>query len=351
MFDFKDPKSVELTWPLRFRIFAVIAVGIILIGLLAWPMAKSDEPFGIVSLQNLTATELIKIIAASFICGVIGYLVSWPFGREIGILAVPFGLGLLAVRSGSIANLMQLNADVQSRYLIFTRLRFEPFFWLLLVFAGFAGAIVADKLFGKAARGSVDEKEKKQDDAKWFNWLSNPSKVEKVEGQPSKASLSSKNKGLPKSETKFFSTPKTYINSAIAVFGSIITASLGLIVFAQDVRFSDEKLGSVVTQPAVGQIVFAVVVSFGIAGFLVKILLNLGYIWPIIATGFVTAISLIIYANTGTLEYMSGQWPANFFSNPVVSILPIQMVSFGTIGAICGYWTAIRYNYWRHHEM
>jgi hypothetical protein len=310
--------KMELTWPIRLRIIAAAVVGFVLIGFLCWPIAKPAEPFGIVSLQNLTATELIEIIALSFLCGFIGYFVSLPYGREIGIMAVPFGLGILAIRTGSIANLMQLNADVQSRLLIFARLRFESFFWLLLVFVGFAGAIAAHKLFGK------QEQKKEKDDAKEGTKASN-----------------------------LFGCPlrRSPLNSAIAIFGSVIIASLGNIIFAQGVRFSDEKLGSIVSQPGVGQIVFAVLVSFGIAGFLVKKVLNLGYIWPVIATAFVTTISLIIYANTSTLDYMADRWPANFFSNSIVSILPIQMVCFGTLGSICGYWAAVRYNYWRQHEI
>jgi hypothetical protein len=44
-------------------------------------------------------------------------------------------------------------------------------------------------------------------------------------------------------------------------------------------------------------------------------------------------------------------WPAAFFPNSVISILPIQMVAFGTLGSVAGYWMAIRYEYWRKHEM
>jgi hypothetical protein len=39
-----------------------------------------------------------------------------------------------------------------------------------------------------------------------------------------------------------------------------------------------------------------------------------------------------------------------FFSNAAISILPVQMVAFGTLGSITGYWLAVRYKYRREHK-
>ncbi len=98
-------------------------------------------------------------------------------------------------------------------------------------------------------------------------------------------------------------------------------------------------------QPAIGQIIFAVLVSFGLVAFAAKAFLDVSYIWPSIASGLVTALGITIYAKQNLLEHLVESWPAVFFSNPVISILPIQMVAFGTLGSIAGYWLAIRYNY------
>jgi glucan phosphoethanolaminetransferase (alkaline phosphatase superfamily) len=115
-------------------------------------------------------------------------------------------------------------------------------------------------------------------------------------------------------------------------------------------RMPDGQLGSVVGQPVIGQIIFAVLVSFGLVAFAVKAFLNVSYIWPSIASSLVTALGITIYAKQNLLEHLVESWPATFFSNPVISILPIQMVAFGTLGAITGYWLAIRYSYWRKSE-
>ena len=138
------------------------------------------------------------------------------------------------------------------------------------------------------------------------------------------------------------------MNVILALVCSGFIAQFCIRIVAQDVRVSDNALGSVVAQPAVGQVVFAVLVSFGIAAFFAKKFLNVSYIWPSISSAFVTAFMATIYARE--VQYLVQNWPAAFFSNSVISILPVQMVAFGTLGSVAGYWMAIRYDYWRKHE-
>ena len=114
--------------------------------------------------------------------------------------------------------------------------------------------------------------------------------------------------------------------------------------------FLGVPLGFVVSQPATGQIVFAVLVSFGIAAYVVKKFFDADYIWPVIASALITAFVSTVYVKDNVLQQLEQQWSAVIFTESVTSILPIQMVVFGTLGSICGYWLAVRYNYWRYHE-
>jgi hypothetical protein len=135
------------------------------------------------------------------------------------------------------------------------------------------------------------------------------------------------------------------LNAVIAVFGSVLIAQFCIGIFAQDIRIVNPKLGSVVAQPATGQIVFAVLASFGIAGFLVKKFLNASYVWPIVASALVTGFTVITHLSQETLQQIVEHQPPAFFSSTGLSILPIQMVSFGVLGSIAGYWLAVRHNY------
>jgi hypothetical protein len=285
---------MELSWPMKLRIAAAAAIGVLLVGILARPMA---EPFARVGAMGTRGATVLVILA--FVAGLIGYFVSWPFGREIGILAVPSGLTIWAVHSGSMAGLIQLNPTADQRMALVTSLKWEPFFWLAVVAAGYIGVLLGQKL-------SPNKNQASQEESK--------------------------------------SGPGKYLNAIIALVFSVAIAQFCIRIIAQDV-----KLGSVIGQPAVGQVVFAVLVSFGCAAFVAKRFLNVSYIWPSIASAFVTAVMVSIYARD--IPYLVQNWPAAFFSNSVISVLPVQMVTFGTLGSVAGYWIAIRFDYWRKHEI
>lgn len=294
---------------MKFRIGAAVAVGVLLIGVLGWPLVAPAEPFGVVSVfaGDTSFGEAMIIFILVFVTGLAAYFVSWPWGKEIGVLAVPAGLSVWAVRSGSMASLMLRNTAVQQRQELFAVLKWEPFFWLAVVGVGLAAVAAGEKI---------------------SQWKSSPDKT------PEKTPP----------------TLTTYLNVVVVVIGSGLIAQFGIRILAQDIRALDSKLGSVMSQPAVGQIALAVLVSFGLAAFVVKKFLDSGYIWPMLASGFLTAFGVFIYAKGEILQHVAEQWPAVFFSNSILAILPVQMVAFGTLGAVCGYWIAVNYNYYHEHK-
>jgi hypothetical protein len=308
---------MELSLLMRFRIAAAMITGAILIGVLGWSTAKPATTFGAVSLSagSITSGGSICLVVLAFLAGFIGYFLSWPYGREIGILAAPSGLAVLALRTGSMAGLMQLNPNLAQYQALLAALKWEPVFWLAVVAAGFAGVLSGQKILSKPELNEV------------------PAPKDRGGGQE---------KSNPK--------PKIYLNAIIGLAGSILIVQFLIGLLAQDVKIFDPKLGHVVGQPEVGQIAFAVMVSFGFAAFIVKVFLNISYIWPIIASALVTAFTITFYVQQDALQYLIEHQPRAFFSNAVISILPVQMVAFGTLGAIAGYWLAIRYNFWRKHE-
>jgi hypothetical protein len=298
---------MELSLLMRLRIAAAAGIGVVLIGILAWPLAASSEPLNAVLAGDISIGGLITLVVLAFLSGLIAYFVSWPYGREIGILAVPSGLAIWAVRSGSMTTLLQFNPSVGQRQAIFAAFKWDSAFWLALVAAGFIGVLLGQKI------------------------MSNP-------GKPVKQKTSN-------------SKPAQYLSVIIALVGSVFIAQFCIKIFAQDVSLLDPQLGAIMAQPSIGQIVFAVFVSFGVAAFLVKKFLGVSYIWPAIATVLLTIFAVSSYARQDVLQHFVQQWPSAFYVNSVISILPVQIVAFGTLGSIAGYWMAIRYKYWRKHEM
>jgi hypothetical protein len=298
---------VELSLSMKLRIAAAAAVGVVVIGILAWPLAEPTEPFEAVRLANLGLNEAVILLAAAFAVGMIGYFISWPHGREIGILAVPAGLAIWAIRTGNMASQIQMSPTVAQRQALLSDLKWEPIFWLAVVGVGFVGVLCGQKI--RCAPKYPHPKDK------------------------------------PKSASAL------YLNAAVALVASVLIAVLALNRLAQDITMTNGRLGSVMAQPATGQMVFGIIVTFGLAAFMVKHFLNAGYIWPIMAAGLVTPFAITTYAKYDTLNHLADYWPAVFFSNAAIAVLPVQMVALGTIGAIAGYWMAIRYDFWRKHEL
>ncbi len=300
---------MELSLLMKLRIAFSAGAGILLIGILSWPMAQQAEPFEAVSLfeSELGPAQTCVLFAAAFVSGLLGFFLSWPYAREIGILAVPAGLSVWAVKSGGIGSLVQTNPTLSQREMLFSAFKWEGVFWLAMVAAGFAGVLTAQAMVSRLKTGRFYEK------------------------KSLKQALDA--------------------TGLLAIAASVVIAYICVKVLVQDIRLFDNKLGSVVAQPAVGQIAFGVIVSFAAAGFAVKKFLGASYIWPTIATAIVTIAAISIYAKQDIFAYMVENHPANFLPNSILAVLPIQMVAFGTLGSITGYWLAVRYDYWRKHEI
>ena len=103
---------MELTWANKGRIAAVAALGVTVIGFLAWPLAAPEDPLAPVRSASLSFLGTLTLLTLAFAVGFAGYFASWPHGREIGILAVPFGLTAWLIRSGSMQTLRQAYTTV-----------------------------------------------------------------------------------------------------------------------------------------------------------------------------------------------------------------------------------------------
>jgi hypothetical protein len=315
---------MELTWPIKLRIAAAAAVGIALIGIYCWPRVAPAEPFGVVSVVNgrISVGDAMVILGLAFVAGLVSYFLAWPYGSRIGILAVPAGLAVWAVRCGDMGTLMQLNTSIVRREQLFSTFCWEPMLWLGVVAAGFLGVFLGSQIIRPRQADEADKSATKPRQTKGGQAADKPDK---------------RNAGA-------------LVNAVVAVIGSAVVTQFFIGIFARDFSIWNATTGSAIAQPATGQIVFAVLVSFGLAGFLVKKVLNVDYLWPIIASCMVNLIAISTYGKNDTIAYFAGRWPAVFFSNSVLAVLPIQVVAFGTLGAIAGYWLAVRYDYWRQHE-
>jgi hypothetical protein len=302
---FEGDASMELSWINKLRITLVAAAGIVVIGILAWPMAAAQDPLAPVRAAHVGIGGTFVLVLLAFATGFAAYFIAWPHGREIGILAVPFGLAVWAGRSGPMRTLTQALDEPFERQALLASLDFEPVFWLLIVAAGFIGVAAAQRL-RPASQGP-----------------------------------------LTISKLKSYLRPVVYANVGAALVVGALLAHFFTGVFARDLAASDNHA---VAQPAIGQIIFAVIAAFAVAAFAVKKFFNLSYLWPAVASILITPFSRAIYYREETVARFVETEPATFFPSPIFAVLPLQLVALGAIGSVLGYWMAVRYEYWRTHE-
>lgn len=300
---------MELSLVMRLRIAAVMALGACVLGFGGWPLVRPTEPLGTVTLfeGGISLTGTLVCLLLAFVVGVTAYLVSIPYGRQIAPLAVPTGVSVWAIRTGDMSSLIRVNLISEQRQALYSFLKWEGFFWLMIILAGYLGVFTVSK-FIKSRPGLADVSSRKSSKA---------------------------NQAL------------SLLSAALVI---IIIVQFAIVILAQDVKMSDSRLGTVIGQPEVGQIAFAVIVSFGLAGFVVKKFLDVGYVLTTIFSAFVTLVGFVIWSRVGILGHMAENWPVVFFPRAICAILPIQMISFGAIGAIAGYWLAVKFKYWRKHS-
>ncbi len=295
---------MELSWVNKVRIGAVAALGIVVIGMLAWPMAAPEDPMAPVRAGHLGFGGTLGLLVMAFGIGFASFFIAWPHGREIGILAVPFGLSIWAIRSGSMQVLTQGSVAPEQRQALLSSLRFEPLYWLLIVAAGFIGVIVAQCVATKSK---------------------SPAEMGKL---------------------KECLKPDAAVMGLVAVLAAALVAQFFVGVFAQNLTTGT----NIAAQPVTGQIVFAGIGAFAAAGFVVKKFFGLSYVWTALASVLVVPFAIITHYRGDTVQEFAQTQPATFYPHAVFGLLPLHLVAFGAIGSVVGYWLAIRYDHWRQHE-
>jgi len=326
---------MELTWINKLRIAAVASLGIVVIGLWAWPLAAPADPLSPVRASNVSPSGTMTLLLLAFGLGCAGYFIAWPHGREIGILAVPFGLMVWAGRCGPMRVLTQACKQPYERETLASSLRFEPIYWLLVVAAGFAGVLLAQYLRG--VRKATDEEgagvgtEKGKSTHAWVP-KRDPSRLRS-----------------PSDLLKFAPShsPSSLLSGLLALGATVPLAHFLVGVFAQDVATSRNVMP---TQPPIGQLLFAVMAAFAVPTFAIKKFADLSYIWPMIASAFIIVFAQAMYCHAETVRQLAETRPATFFPHSALTILPVQFVALGTLGSVLGYWMAVRYDWWRKHE-
>jgi hypothetical protein len=258
---------------MRIRIALALAIGVVLLGLLPWQQIKppAEGVFALLS-GTISSADLITCALLAFGSGFLASIICTPYGLQIGSIAAPAGMAVWSIRSAALSTIFQTTPAVKDRLAAYSALRFEAFIWLAMAGCCLLGAYAADKLLGK------------------------------------------KNANLPDKFDASFKLP--YFAAVLAaVIGSVIVGYILINLLAGDVSYPDSKLNRVTGQPANLQIAFAVIVAFMACGYLAKLFLGASFIWPSVASAFLSFFSIISYNSKPAMEYLA-QHGCHRYSDP-----------------------------------
>lgn len=302
---------MELSIFTKVKITLAIVVGVLIVGLLPWSMVKPASPEGAVVFFGGEVDIWVIGVGAvlAFLAGLLSAVLTRPYSLEIGVMAAPAGLCVYSLFSGSFSGLLRENNDIAARGAVYGGLRGEGFLWLVIPAAGFLAAYLYEKKFPNANKAILDTEEEHK-------------------GKFGKNLL---------------------FNIAAALVASVVIAHIGIGAFVRDVAINAQS-AIVIGEPANLQIAFGCFAAFFAAGFVVKFFLHASYIWPAIATSLVVFLEMYLNGRADVVEYLAKNWPIGFYLTGSGAVLPVQVVGWGCLGAVVGYWSAVRFRYWRRHS-
>jgi hypothetical protein len=301
---------MELSWLSRLRLALAIATGIVLLAVVAGPLLEQPDPYSPVTFfeRRLSAQTGLTLGALAFAAGFIAYWLAWPYGREMAVVAAPAGLAVIAMRGGSVTDLFRSSPEVSTRIAAYASFRWEAAFWLLIVLAGIAGSFAAGRIRSPsdaARRNAVDP-----------------------------------------ADRRITREPAVALNGLLALALSTAIAYIGLAVFVKAVP-TPTMTGTVSSQPLPAQIACGTMLAFGVAAFAIKLAFRFDWSIPVGAILVTNFLVMSLASSPALVSEMAAKWPPAVLAQAPFGILPIQMVAYGTLGSLLGYWLAVRYNIWR----
>ncbi|AQQ71281.1 hypothetical protein SMSP2_01652 [Limihaloglobus sulfuriphilus] len=290
------PVPGELTVETKLKLSALAVFSPVVFGILLWPAVSPESPYELVSLSSgsLGFAGFIIFTAAAFLCGGLTAIVPGEFGLHASRAAVPLGISIAAVRSGFVTDATARLSDVSQISQTYNIFAIESFLWAVIAAAGFAGSFAARKLTNQDT-GINDLKP----------------------------------------------LVKGWKQSVMAVAAITAVSMIVISILGTSPGIRDRELSAIMLQPGNGQAAFAVLAAFTLCGWAAMRYFKINYIPACIAAVILpAAIRLFAFKQEDILN-LTQRYPLSFLTNPSLALTPVMIISFGMIGAVCGYWLAV----------
>jgi hypothetical protein len=290
------PVPGELTIETKLKLSALCVFSPVIFGVLLWPAISPESPYEIISIANgsFGFAGFAIFAAAAFLCGALVAVLPGDFGLDASRTAVPLGISVAAVRGGFVTDATARLSDISQISGTYNIFAIESFLWAVIAAAGFAGSFAARK-------------------------------------------ITDQDTGL----NDFTPLVKNWQRSITAVAAVTAVSMVVISILAVSPGLRDRELHGLMIQPGNGQTAFAVLATFTLCGWAGMRYFNINYLPACISAVILpVAIRLFAFKQEDILN-LTQRYPLTFLTNPNLAITPVIIISFGMIGAVCGYWLAV----------
>ena len=305
----------------KIKILIVLGVSGLLFAWLGWSWVRPTDAQD--SLTVVMSGHALRVVLAVLILGLIGTAIGvWvgkPYGRQLGMLAIPAGLTVWAIQAGNMERLLMRHSEAGARVGFFYGLIGDSIIWFAVVVLGATAAwLAADKLgTTRPERGNMPAPETAGKD------------------------ISTKSKGNSLAN-KLMENAWVRGISGLIVGGMVAIMLVKILGQARQVRLSEQPVVEASMVPTIGQIIFAVGVGFFLAGLAAHQLTEIPLPHLLAAPLLVSVVAYIYGAQDWIIESLNGGGAAFVpVSVTFATILPVQYIGVGTLAVILGYYYSV----------
>ncbi|MCF7957779.1 MAG: hypothetical protein K9M57_04950 [Phycisphaerae bacterium] len=311
---------------MKIRLFIVLAVSMGLFTTLGWFFARPLDPDGALTLvqHHQPVLTMILLVLLAIVVTIVGLMVGGRHAGQIAPMALPLGLSCWVIQTSGFESLLIKCSDVASLSHLFQNMIFDTMLWCIPVALALGVVIYGGRYLTRLTGIETNG-----------------------ENKPARHDVTTSSESLLSSEG-FMAKQGLRNVLALLLTCAIAMILLKLILQTGKTRLlvgQNHVLGA--TPASMGQIIFSLLVAFGVGAGVAHQLLGTPLWCFLAAPPLVALFNYISAMTTANFEIME-KMASSFFPAQMTTamVLPLQFIAIGTLAVMWGHWFSLLV----HHE-